>query len=92
MTISCFGTAYSIVWLDERVVNGDNIHALMLDTVSTVSREAKREQKSLLRIAEDDAANTAEAINTDLQKAAVRSKYVAWCGWGENVTLTTMVP
>ena len=57
--------------LDERVIDCDDFHGTVLDTgvrdVSCSSNSLRSEKAiaGYLRIAEDDSANTAEAIDTD---------------------------
>jgi hypothetical protein len=58
------GGTYSILGLDERVVHGDNLDVGVLDTVQLES--TKTLETCYIRIAEDDTANTAKSVDTNL--------------------------
>lgn len=62
------------MWFDKGVVYGHDLNVVVLDTASYVSRGAMRGTEPFLRIAEDDAADTTEAIDTDLAKTIVNDK------------------
>ena len=62
--------AYSVVRLDEGVVDGDDLDLVVLDTVGDVNHLTKQRRSCCgrrnLRIAEDDSSNTTEAVDSDL--------------------------
>ena len=62
------GNAYSVVGLNEGVVDGDDLDIVVLDAGGAISRELELQlpQEMNLRIAEDDTTNAAETVDTDL--------------------------
>lgn len=60
---------YGVVWLNERVVDGNDLNVTVLDTVLQSALIVSSLQSVLLldsRIAEDDTSNSAEAVDTAL--------------------------
>lgn len=61
---------YGVVWLNERVVDGNDVDIAVLDTVwdPSISRSFScMWSRADVRVAEDDTANTAKTVDTDLQ-------------------------
>jgi hypothetical protein len=57
---------YGVVWLDEGVVDSDDVDVLMLDAVAISSPSWLLLQRCYSRIAKHDASNTPEAVDADL--------------------------
>ena len=85
------GDAYSVVGLDEGVVHGDNVDVVVLDAAGRIStRRSESIHRGHLRIAEDDTANAAEAVDTNL-RGRVSGLLPGAAGQARGHTLTTMV-
>jgi hypothetical protein len=63
-------SAYGVVWLNEGVVYGDNLDIVVLDTTSSLAWELIQLLLMMenIRIAEDDATDTTETVDTDLHE------------------------
>jgi hypothetical protein len=67
---SGFGQSYSVLGLNEGVVDSNNVDVVVLDAVVAVSLQAPNffmRSRFNLRIAEDNATNATEAVNTNLR-------------------------
>jgi hypothetical protein len=65
------GSAYSVVWLNEGVVHGDDLDIVVLDTALLLAGELMPLFLMMrnVRIAEDDATDTTKTVDTDLREA-----------------------
>lgn len=60
------GCTHCVVWLNEGIVASNNLDVAVLNAVSRSAGQQALSCLHYLRIAEDDATNAAEAIDTDL--------------------------
>lgn len=60
------GPTYSVVRLNERVVHSDNVDVLVLHAMPPSALALAGGDRLYIRIAEDDATNAAETVDTDL--------------------------
>lgn len=78
---SC-GSTHSVLGLNEGVVDGDNVHVIVLDTVKEGSAGASTDSQHHgqdLRVSEDDTSDATEAVDSDLDNH-VCVWYVIWGG------------
>ena len=76
MLLRSDAVTYGVGWLNERVVDSDDGDIVVLDTVCSVSRciHIAILLPLNLRVAEDNATNAAETVDTDLLRASVAAK------------------
>ena len=57
---------HSVMWLNEGVVASNNVDVLVLHAIDREYSCSRHQIVMYIRIAEDDATNTTEAVDTDL--------------------------
>ena len=67
---------YSVVGLNEGVVDGDDVDIVVLDAMDLLAYGHHHETPDEVysRVAEDNATNAAETVDTDLLRASVAAK------------------